>query len=276
MVVQHALERSLQATAEAQQITADAVLAGVDAARADLERAVVGEQIDDLVPQHLVRVIAVAALQILDLVDVGDTRGAVLDCGEPRPQRGDARRRVATTLAVVGRRERDLVYALADARLAAAGYRVRVVIGRLVDLRVRAVRDRGRPVRRKIRERRIHRLGGFVPARRIRGRERLVPVDLVEFPDAVFLDVLVFVRAFGPRGARAVLANLDQRAPAALRRHAVRRHVHHALQDHVIEELTGLEALAADDAIVELGNPGPAEIDPRAPELGARARVVGE
>ena len=79
-------------------------------------------------------------------------------------------------------------------------------------------------------------------------------MHLAELPDAAFLDVLVLVGPFGPDGALAVLTDLDQCAPAAFRREAVRRDVHDALQDHVIVELALLEPFAADDAIVELGD----------------------
>src|SRR5436190_1309562 len=91
VLVEHALERSLLAAAQAQEIAADAVLADVDAARADLECAVVREQVEHLVPEHLVGVVAVAALEILERIDVGDARGAGLHAREPRAQRRDAR-----------------------------------------------------------------------------------------------------------------------------------------------------------------------------------------
>ena len=44
--------------------------------------------------------------------------------------------------------------------------------------------------------------------------------------------------------------------------------MHDALQNHVIEELAGRQTLAADDAIVELGDPLLAYVDPGAAELG--------
>ena len=150
------------------------------------------------------------------------------------------------------------------------------MIRRLIDRRIGLVDGGRRAVRRKVREWRLHRLRRFVPARRVGRRERLVPMHLAELPDAVFLDVLVLVRPFGPDGALAVLTDLDQRAPPALGREAVGRDVHDALQDHVIEELAFLEAFAADDAVVELGDARPAYVDARAAELRRRSRVVGE
>ena len=73
-----------------------------------------------------------------------------------------------------------------------------------------------------------------------------------------------------------MLADLDQCAPAAFRRQAVRRDVHDALQDHVIVELALLEPFAADDAIVELGDTSLADVDAGAAELRRGAGIVGE
>src|SRR4029079_732766 len=79
VLVERAFERALLASAQAIEIAADAVFAGVNAARTDLERRVGGEEIEHLVPKHLVGVEAVAALQVPDLVDVRDARGARVD-----------------------------------------------------------------------------------------------------------------------------------------------------------------------------------------------------
>jgi hypothetical protein len=52
--------------------------------------------------------------------------------------------------------------------------------------------------------------------------------------------------------------------------------VHDALQDHVVVELAGLETLAADDAVVELGDARLADVDARTAELGARVGRIRE
>ena len=96
----------------------------------------------------------------------------------------------------------------------------------------------------------------------------------MELPDAVFLDVLVFVRSLGPFRAFAEPAGLDQTAPPALGRQPVGRNVDHSLEDHVVVELA--LGQAARRAGVELARPVLADIDTGAGDFDRRIGTVGK
>ncbi len=87
MLVELARTATLVAAAERLEILANALFADVHAIEGDLDRAVVGEQIRDLVPQAAVEVVAVGVLQALDGVHVLDQRLALLERHDTRIQR---------------------------------------------------------------------------------------------------------------------------------------------------------------------------------------------
>jgi hypothetical protein len=79
VVVQHAVSGALRA--EQLQECAHARLAGVDALLGPLDGAVSGEQIGDLIPHVAVEVVAVDALEILDVLRIPQQRGALREVG---------------------------------------------------------------------------------------------------------------------------------------------------------------------------------------------------
>ena len=78
MLVDLAFRQARTAAAQRVQELAHALLADIHAVESDLDRAVFGEEVDDLVPQGFVEVVAVSALQALDVGGVLDQRLAVL------------------------------------------------------------------------------------------------------------------------------------------------------------------------------------------------------
>src|SRR5262245_15025046 len=79
MLAELAFRERIAAAADRTQVLADARLADINAVEADLDRAVVGEQIRGLFPQAAIGVVAVGGLQPLDGVDVFDSFLALLE-----------------------------------------------------------------------------------------------------------------------------------------------------------------------------------------------------
>src|SRR5690606_33791744 len=88
-----AFREAVAPAAERTQVLSNSRLADVDAVEADLDRAVVREQVRGLVPEAFVDVVAVRVLELFDLGRVADALRAQLEPREPPLERGMRRRR---------------------------------------------------------------------------------------------------------------------------------------------------------------------------------------
>ena len=181
---------------DAAQISQHPLLADEGPASIDLVLAVVGEQVRSLRPHALVGVVAVDALQVLDIVLVAQE---LYFLGQRRQATGDGLQRKF------------------GVRRSGGGGRCGRVFGRLrpiererrqVAAGPRAVLFAGRPVGRQV----VGNVFASVDVRVLRPTagvgddECLVPVKGLDLPDPTILHVFVDVRTFTPRGAFAELS----------------------------------------------------------------------
>ena len=186
-----------------EQERAHALAADVDTALRELDRAVRGEQVREIVPEVLVEVVAVRARQVVDLVEVLGARDLLLGLCEqglgrrlrltparrPRHRHGRAHRgdrRIARPAASFG---------IARRRTARG---IVVMKRRDVRLRIDRIDARRRPVRRQLGARRRHGLRVAGPALVVVGNERREVAKIFDLPNAVVLDEGVLVDAFAP------------------------------------------------------------------------------
>ncbi len=201
-----------------------------DAAATDFQRAVLGIQIRNLLPQVLVHVVPVGTLQDLDLALIIQSIHLPLQlrdaacrgrCGQLHHRhRGRIERLDRLRARVVVRRQ---------------GHRR----PRLVDKGTGAIRRRQLPIRHIA----LGHLG--LPAALLRHREGLEPVQLADLPDTVFLAVFALVGTGLPACVFVELPQQHNRAPAAFGRLAVGGEGDHRLQLHMLAQLLGPQSAFA-------------------------------
>jgi hypothetical protein len=86
MLIELAGGKAVAALAQRTEVLPDALAPAEHAVLADLQRGVVGEQVGHLVPLSLVEVVAVGALQALDVADVLQAFHARLELRHARLQ----------------------------------------------------------------------------------------------------------------------------------------------------------------------------------------------
>ncbi len=259
VVVQDALVEALLAIQI--EVAAHRRLADVDAAQRDLDRAVLREELGERVPLERREVVAVDALQVLDLRDVLELpdfavrarEGAGRVFGQPRG--GEQDLRIAPTLCAridrmrIVRRHHDGMF-----------------IGRSRHAGNLSVR----------RDRRLHarlRQRGLAPAILVRREHRRPQREAADLPRAAFAHVAVLIDAGAPLVELALLRVLREQVPAALRGAAIRCHGDDGLKLHVVVETARRGAGGADRAqVVE----DPRLADPHALAHHLEGRVVAE
>ncbi len=227
---------------------------------AELECALVGEQVGDLVPHPTVQVVAIDRLQGLDLLLVLQPLSAAREVGKVGRGRGangrigrwpGGARAAGHGVGVVERRR-------AGGRIARAG-------DALGPGPVRRMRQRRPPApgRTSVRGARLS------PAVGIGGAEAGEVVELGDLPDPALLDVAHLVDATGPARRTSVAADQAQHAPTPMCGLAAGIEMHHRLQDHMLIEPSVAEPDLAPAEVLDQVQP-----DARLSDEGA-IRIVG-
>src|SRR6185312_14928426 len=224
-VIVHAPEAEALRRSQAEEL-ADVGPPDIHPGEAGLEGAVADEQVRDLIPAPAVDVVAVDALQVLDLLLVLQQQGAMRQLGEPL--RGASRGVYGTLIdrrPDIGRGARAGIVVVEGSN-AGGGKSVALHLA----LAIRRMRQLAPP-----RGTGARGLWGN-PTGLIRCAETGVVVERVDLPHAVILLIADLVDALGPRRTAAVAAEHRQCAPASLGALAARIQVNDRLDLHVIVE----------------------------------------
>ncbi len=228
--------------------------ADVHALLPHLDRAVVGEEIGDVVPHAPVEVVAVDLLQVFDFLLVGEPLRALrerlraITRGRLAPRRRQQRDRSPGVARVRDARVRVVERTDARGREARARFLARLV---------RRIRQVAQPAAAAACTRRSRWPGlGRHPARRVRRAEARVVIEVLDLPHAVVLRVRHLVHALCPRGAAAEAAEHRERAPTPFRALTARVEVDDRLDvDVVVDSVLGktiFTDLAAADVHVQV------------------------
>src|SRR5277367_2861881 len=125
--------------------------------------------------------------------------------------------------------------------LSLASDRILIVIRRNEDVGIELVGFGRRLIRWEARDWSRRGIAALIPALVVVHVVSHVVVQLLDFPDAVFLHVLVLVGSLRPLRAPMQSSELLECAPASLGSQAVRRDINHGLELHVVEERSVLE-----------------------------------